>query len=219
MVAPGSAAGPDRDPAPGPVFLLQNGLLHHLQRAAPLEVVTAILFPPAPTPAPIPIEPRKATPTPLTPPRKPVERTLVKPAPGVKAAPAIPPPDIVTALTAPTPAIAATPAPAPAPVSTAQPTIPAAPRTITSGVQYLQSPQPDYPAQSKRLGEEGRVILRVLVDSQGHAERIDIQKSSGHVRLDEAAREAVRRALFKPQLEDGRPVPVVAIVPINFKLD
>ena len=86
-------------------------------------------------------------------------------------------------------------------------------------MEYLQPPRPDYPAQSKRLGEEGRVVLRVLVDRQGRAERIDMQKSSGFERLDEAARKAVLQARFKPHLEDGAPVAVFAIVPITFRLD
>ena len=93
------------------------------------------------------------------------------------------------------------------------------PKTVSSGVQYLQAPRPDYPAQSKRLGEEGKVVLRVLVSQQGVAERIEVQKSSGFARLDDAAREAVQRARFKPHLEDGTPVAVFAVVPITFRLD
>ena len=93
------------------------------------------------------------------------------------------------------------------------------PKTVTSGVQYLQPPQPAYPAQSKHLGEEGRVVLRVLVNESGQAERVEIQQSSGYARLDQAAREAVQAARFQPHLEDGRPVRVFAIVPISFRLD
>ncbi|MBC7415179.1 MAG: TonB family protein [Herminiimonas sp.] len=195
--------------------MLQHGLGSHAPVVAPPEVVTVMLFPPVPKPSPA----TAATPLkPAPPPRKVAGPAVVRrlPAPPARSAPVAPPSASVAPAPAPTPAVTAAPAPAAAPVVVA----PAPqPPTIATGVQYLQAPQPDYPAQSKRLGEEGRVVLRVLVDLQGRAERIDIQKSSGFARLDEAAREAVRQAVFKPQLEDGRPVVVVAIVPINFKLD
>jgi len=45
-----------------------------------------------------------------------------------------------------------------------------------------------------------------------------IHKSSGSSNLDEAGRQAVLRALYKPNMEDGKPVPVYALVPINFQL-
>lgn len=69
------------------------------------------------------------------------------------------------------------------------------------------------------MGEEGKVILRVLVNGRGRAERIDIQESSGSSRLDQAAREAVQQARFKPYIENGTPISVFAIVPIAFKLE
>ncbi|MGE5622450.1 MAG: energy transducer TonB, partial [Bacillota bacterium] len=96
---------------------------------------------------------------------------------------------------------------------------PAQPRTIASGIEYIQPPQPEYPPISRRMGEEGKAVLRVLVNDKGHPERVELQKSSGIARLDEAARKAVLRALFKPFIEDGKAVPAYAIVPINFQLD
>src|SRR5207237_10735251 len=104
--------------------------------------------------------------------------------------------------------------PAAAPVHAA----PVQPKTI-SGVEYLQAPQPEYPPLARRMGEEGKVMLRVLVNDKGRAERIEIQKSSGSQRLDEAARLAASAALFKPYIEDGKAVAVYAIVPIAFQLN
>ena len=95
---------------------------------------------------------------------------------------------------------------------------PAAPRTITSGVEYLRAPQPEYPALSKRMGEQGKVVLRILVNEKGLPDQVLVQTSSGFARLDEAGRQAALRALFKPHLEDGRPVAVFVIVPLNFQL-
>ena len=110
--------------------------------------------------------------------------------------------------------------------STAPPTITpsapaksASPKIHASGIEYLQMPQPAYPAAAKRMGEEGKVILRVLVDEKGRPEQIMIQQSSGSPRLDDAAKQAVRRALFKPFIDNGKAVSAFAIVPITFELD
>jgi protein TonB len=58
----------------------------------------------------------------------------------------------------------------------------------------------------------------VLIDESGHASAVNVYRSSGHPRLDEAAREAVRRALFKPYLDGGVPRAAIAVVPIEFSL-
>ncbi|MDQ2989085.1 MAG: energy transducer TonB, partial [Pseudomonadota bacterium] len=94
----------------------------------------------------------------------------------------------------------------------------AGPRTITSGVEYIRAPQPDYPALSKRMGEQGKVVLRILVNEKGLPDQVTVQTSSGFARLDEAGRQAALRALFKPHMEDGRPVAVFVIVPLNFQM-
>lgn len=102
-------------------------------------------------------------------------------------------------------AVAETP-PAPAPVAA---------RVITD-VAYVEPPQPRYPPESKRSGEEGVVILRVLINELGRAARIDIEQSSGHARLDNAARAAVQRALFRPYIENGVARTALAVIPIEF---
>jgi protein TonB len=112
----------------------------------------------------------------------------------------------------------APPAPTAPAVPPAPPAPPAPPKTI-SGVEYLQPPSPEYPAMSRRMREEGTALLRVLVNTHGRAERVELQKSSGSTRLDEAAKQAVLRALFKPYVEDGKALPVFATIPIKFQLD
>ena len=71
---------------------------------------------------------------------------------------------------------------------------------------------------SRRMGETGTVTLRVLIGEKGLAEQVVIQQSSGSANLDEAGRQAVLRALYKPHVEDGKHVPVYVLVPINFQL-
>lgn len=92
-----------------------------------------------------------------------------------------------------------------------------APRLISS-VEYLRQPVPRYPPQSRKLREQGLVVLRVLIDEHGVASRIEVESSSGHVRLDHAAREAVARAAFRPYVEDGLPRRALVLIPIEFSL-
>jgi protein TonB len=88
---------------------------------------------------------------------------------------------------------------------------------------YLDNPKPHYPALSRRLGESGRVLLRVFVEANGRASRVELRKSSGFARLDEAAREVLYRWRFIParRVENGTQHAVGAwvIVPITFKLE
>lgn len=94
---------------------------------------------------------------------------------------------------------------------------PSGPKVI-SAVEYIQAPQADYPPMAKRMGEEGRVVMQVLVNDKGRAEKVDIIKSSGSNRLDESAKAALMRAIFKPYFEDGKSVTVLATASINFSL-
>jgi protein TonB len=100
----------------------------------------------------------------------------------------------------------------------AAPAAPSGPKTITSGVEYIQAPQPVYPQMSKRLGEQGRVMLRILVNEKGMPDQVLVHTSSGSPRLDEAGRQAALRAQFKPHMEGGHAVAVYVIVPLNFQL-
>lgn len=193
-------------------YALQSGLIKQAAAAFPKEVFASFITPErAPEPTP-PKEQPKPQPKVVPVVKKSVQKPLPvidKPSPtAITTAPPTPSEPVVAQPSAPA-------EPSPAPVAAA----PATPRTITSGVEYLQPPHPEYPAVAKRMGEEGQVVLRVLVNEKGRSERVEIQKSSGSARLDEAGRQAVQRALFKPYLENGKPLAVYAIVPIKFQLD
>lgn len=162
---------------------------------------------------------------------------LIAPAPPAspptppKVAKAPPPAPHVTSAPTPAPAPAAFIAPAPPvepapPVSeapAASPSPPAPPPPLKSipatAVQYLDPPAPVYPASSRRLGETGRVLVRVEIDSHGRAGQLRLLRSSGHSRLDESALAAVRAARFKPYTENGVPLSVWTTVPIVFELE
>ena len=90
---------------------------------------------------------------------------------------------------------------------------------LVAAVEYLQQPSPRYPPQSRRLREQGLVVLRVEIDEAGNACSIKIETSSGHPRLDIAAREAIERASFRPYMEDGAPRRALVLIPIEFSLN
>jgi len=84
---------------------------------------------------------------------------------------------------------------------------------------YLDNPAPGYPSLSKRLGEQGKVFLRVLVNSQGFPDKVEIDKSSGFARLDNAALHAVERWKFVPARQGAQAVVASVIVPVSFVLE
>jgi protein TonB len=90
---------------------------------------------------------------------------------------------------------------------------------LVSSVEYLREPSPRYPPQSRRLREQGLVVLKVLIDERGNACEIEVESSSGYARLDHAAREAVQRAAFRPYIEDGAPRRALVLIPIEFSLN
>ncbi|MEI2421437.1 energy transducer TonB, partial [Arthrospira platensis SPKY2] len=84
---------------------------------------------------------------------------------------------------------------------------------------YLNNPAPAYPALSRRMREEGRVLLRVLVSPDGRPARIELAETSGSSRLDAAAQGAVTRWQFVPARRGDRPVEAWVVVPVVFKLE
>ena len=96
----------------------------------------------------------------------------------------------------------------------------ASPEAVESAELAVTSrTQPNYPAQSKRLGEEGMVILRVLVDEKGRPLQVNVMKSSGFPRLDESAAKAIRRWVFAPAKRAGQPVRSWSRVQVRFQLE
>jgi len=89
---------------------------------------------------------------------------------------------------------------------------------VVASVEYLREPSPRYPAQSRKLREQGLVVLRVVIDERGVACNIDVESSSGHACLDDAAKDAVVRAAFRLYIEDGLPRRALVLIPIEFAL-
>ena len=84
---------------------------------------------------------------------------------------------------------------------------------------YLRNPPPKYPAESRKLREEGLVLLKVSVTAEGRAADVRLQRSSGFARLDEAALKAVRGWEFNPARAGATPVACAVEVPVRFGLN
>lgn len=194
--------------------------------------------PEAPPPPPAPKPPEQVQkPTPPKPPEQvqkppPPKPQPVRKPPPPKAAPAKPAEPVLTrsatALASsepePAPAIAEPPPAAPAPAPAAAPPAPAAPAPAAVvaarfDADYLNNPAPAYPPLSRRMREEGKVMLRVLVTTDGLPGSIEVARSSGSERLDDAARNAVRRWRFVPARQGERAIEASVLVPIIFKLE
>jgi protein TonB len=203
----------------GALWALQTGLL---QRAVavivPVQLLSEFIAPPRPKVAP---PPRK----PVTPP---VRHQTV--APPVRHQTVAPPPTPL-AIADPTPAPQAPVGVVPQPVALAPMLLPVAatpgppappPPQVelpSSDADYLQNPTPAYPAHSRRLGEQGKVVVRVLIGANGLAQKAEIRQSSGFERLDQSALATVQRWRYVPGKRAGVVEAMWFSIPVNFVLE
>lgn len=78
---------------------------------------------------------------------------------------------------------------------------------------------PVYPKLSKRLKEQGTVILSMLISAEGRIEAISIKESSGFSRLDQAAMSAAAKWRYEPATINGKAIANTYLMPIEFKLN
>lgn len=198
-------------------------------RSAPVESLPVLtvrvlelvaLQPEVATPKVVELPPEVESTPRVEPPRKKVRRakpSRASPVPVAKASPT-PPPLLAAIATAPATA-AFTVQPQPAAAQADSPAVPAPVVAARFDADYLRNPPPVYPASSRRLGEEGRVLLRIRVSAQGLPTSVEIKQSSGFRRLDEAARAAVERWRFIPAKRGAEDVESSVLVPLQFTLN
>ncbi len=87
------------------------------------------------------------------------------------------------------------------------------------GVAYLNNPAPEYPKMARRSGQQGRVILKVLVAENGKPENVALATSSGYEALDQAAIEAVKQWSFIPAKRNNQAMSASVLVPVKFSLN
>lgn len=193
-----------------------------IEAPKPYPMVMAEMLPlQQPKPQPTPQPTRQPTPAPK--PDKPEPRQKATPKPQPKPAPLAPSERAIT-----TPQEVAQPEPAPAPAPAAPPVAsappappspPAPPTPPRFDAAYLNNPAPVYPPMARRMGQEGRVLLRVHVTAEGTAGDVRLHTSSGSSLLDEAAIAAVRKWRFVPARQGADAVAAWVQVPVSFKLN
>lgn len=188
--------------------LMPWGKTEQIQQPVPIQVSLLDPAPPAPAPPrPTPPEPQKPVPTPPKPVAKP--KSVVVPQP-VSQVPVAEPVAVAPA----EPAAASAPAVAAAPPASGGALVEA-----RFDADYLQNPAPVYPPVSRRMGEEGKVMLRAYVLPNGRPETVELRQTSGSVRLDEAALAAVRKWRFVPARRGSEAVAAWVLIPISFRLE
>ncbi|HSV51176.1 MAG TPA: energy transducer TonB [Burkholderiaceae bacterium] len=200
------------------LWTLQSGLLRRaIEIVVPVEILSEIIEPPRP----------KVVPPPPAPP-VPVKQPVIK-----RTEPVVQPPPQPVAIADPTPAPNAptgvtTPQPPPPPITApvaATPQPPAAPpappkiELPSSEAEYLQNPKPTYPALSKRMGEQGKVIVRVQIGVDGTPLKAELKKSSGFDRLDKSALEYVMKCRYVAGKVAGVAQTMWYDAPVNFVLE
>jgi len=203
VLAPGFREQPVEPPRVVSVLLLESSA----------SVPTATL---PPAPAPPPAEARRAMPAQraLTPPLReapaPQSRTAAEARPDTPTpAPSSPEAEAVAA---------APPSAAPPAAALPQGEAPVALSPPEYAAAYLNNPAPGYPRSARRAGEQGTVVLRVLVAADGSPARVEVERSSGSASLDSAALEAVQRWRFVPARRGAVPVEAWVKVPVVFRL-
>ncbi|MES2950149.1 MAG: energy transducer TonB [Pseudomonadota bacterium] len=198
----------------GVLWALQAGLLRRVVEVfVPAQVLVEMYTPTVDKP-----EPPRPVPTPvktkLTPAAPPVPLAVATPTPQpseLTLAPVAPAPPANTGEKTPsnTTATAST-AVAPAPPKLELP---------SSDADYLNNPKPPYPPLSKRMGEQGKVVIRTLIGADGVAQEATIQQSSGFDRLDQAALATARKWRYVPGKRAGVAEAMWFNVPFSFVLE
>jgi protein TonB len=81
----------------------------------------------------------------------------------------------------------------------------------------IQSVRPIYPPLALKMGMEGEVALKIIVDPEGNVSRAEIVRSGG-ADFDEEALKAVRQSRFEPAQRDGQNVPAEFTYIYRFRL-
>jgi protein TonB len=230
------------------LWALQQGLLQRtLELVTPAEVLMEISLA-DPAPASQPVTPQKPTrvaapaqaqmeqskpwlqlpqqqtqPQPMQKPEPlPVAATLPSPLPVSSATPAPQStaaaiPATASATTGATASPNPNPNPGRAPGATANPA--PALQPPSSDADYLANPKPAYPAMSRRLGEQGHVVVHTLIGADGVPQKADILRSSGFERLDRAALATALKWRYVPGKRGGVAEAMWFNVPLHFVLD
>jgi protein TonB len=83
----------------------------------------------------------------------------------------------------------------------------------------LSLPEPSYPRVCRRRGQEGTVVLSVDIGVDGRPGKISVTDTSGFSRLDRAAADALKRAVFKPARQNAVFIKSTKQLAFTFRLE
>jgi len=86
-----------------------------------------------------------------------------------------------------------------------------------AGPKYRHREMPVYPSLARRLGKEGKVLLRLTIDENGNLVNVEVIEDSGYGFAD-AAIAAVKKSTFIPPIFNGRTIRAKALLPVKFTL-
>ena len=178
--------------------------------------------PHADLPKPAPQKPHETRKPTATPKAKPHKSASVKPKPLVSALDSQTEMAIAETIDMPKTPVAISPPPKPAvaPVPVKSKSAIEASLTLPHlNAEYLHNPTPVYPMIARRLGQQGKVLLHAMINTDGAVTQLDIHKTSVFSRLDQAALETVRNWRFVPARRGDQTVSAWVIVPISFTLE
>ncbi len=195
----------------GGVWALQSGLLRRAVElvipAQVLELSAAEEKPPEPKPQPA-VKPRVEP--------RPVPAPMAVAKAVAQLSPDAPSP---VAASIETSANERAPAGATSHVANAAPPAPTKLELPSTDADYLNNPRPPYPPLSKRMGEQGKVVIRTLIGADGLAQEASIHQSSGFDRLDQAALTTARKWRYVPGKRAGVAEAMWFNVPFTFVLE
>jgi len=96
---------------------------------------------------------------------------------------------------------------------------PAAPRRVHAKILNVDECRPKYPAESLQANEAGTTVVRLRVAPDGAVMDAGVSRSSGHLRLDDTAVQALSRCRFSPGTLDGQAVESVTTISYRWRIE
>jgi len=82
---------------------------------------------------------------------------------------------------------------------------------------FMHQEVPVYPALARRLGKEGRVLLKLLIDAEGKLKHVEVVETAGYG-FTEASLDAVKRSTYAPGFQNGSKVAMRVLLPVSFRM-
>jgi TonB family protein len=83
---------------------------------------------------------------------------------------------------------------------------------------FMHKEIPVYPMPARRMGKEGKVVLKLMIDSRGNLLNIEVIEAAGFG-FTEAAVDAIKKSSFTPAKRNGINVAARVLLPIRFRLE